>query len=82
MTIYEPKYLYKDFHYKNCDYTQVWINQLMIRNEKFYEISWIFKLKIIIPHLANNYNKLGGFPGGSDGKESAYSSGDLGSIPV
>ena len=34
------------------------------------------------PHLTNNYNKLVGFPGGSDGKESAYSSGDLGSIPV
>ena len=33
------------------------------------------------PHLTNNYNKLVGFPGGSDGKESAYSSGDLGSIP-
>ena len=33
------------------------------------------------PHLTNNYNKLVGFPGGSDGKESAYSSGDSSLIP-
>ena len=32
------------------------------------------------PHLTNNYNKLVGFPGGSDGKESACNAGDLGLI--
>ena len=48
MTIYEFKYLYKDFHYKNCDYTQLWINKLIVGNEKFHETSWIFKLKIPI----------------------------------
>ena len=33
------------------------------------------------PHLTNNYNKLGGFPGGSDGKESACNAEDPGLIP-
>ena len=32
------------------------------------------------PHLTNNYNKLGGFSGGSDGEESACNVGDLGLI--
>ena len=34
------------------------------------------------PHLTNNYNKLGGFTGSSDSKESVCNMGDLGSIPV
>ena len=33
------------------------------------------------PHLTNNYNKLGGFPGGSDGKASVYKVGHPGSSP-
>ena len=32
-------------------------------------------------HLTTIKHQLPGFPGGSDGKESAYSSGDPGSIP-
>ena len=35
---------------------------------------------VIYPVLRRNRSPLG-FPGGSDGKESAHSAGDLGSIP-
>ena len=31
--------------------------------------------------IMDDYRKRGIFPGGSDGKESAYNAGDLGSIP-
>ena len=34
-----------------------------------------------IIHLTNHIDILLGFPGGSDGKASAYNAGDLGSIP-
>ena len=33
------------------------------------------------PNLGNPTGKVGGFPGGSDGKESACIVGDLGSVP-
>ena len=33
-------------------------------------------------HVQGGAYRIGGFPGGSDGKESAYDGGDLGSIPV
>ena len=34
-----------------------------------------------IPYAVEYSQKCGGFPGGSDGKESACNAGDLGSIP-
>ena len=37
----------------------------------------IFQINLLSPEL----NSFGAFPGGSDGKESASSAGDLGSVP-
>ena len=39
------------------------------------------KTKLYVYQVYNMYHQTGGFPGGSDGKESTCNVGDLGSIP-
>ena len=43
-------------------------------------VNWIFTLAMTVNLRWTNF-PLGGFPGGSDGKESACHAGDLGSTP-